>query len=105
LWVEESSEDLDYFVVLDLAASESPSQPSAREELATLAKARAEDPQRWRVVPKQSTDETSRSGRRRQMGMERTRLRLDWGGQRELLSSTSGACIGEGDLRDLFEGE
>jgi hypothetical protein len=39
------------------------------------------------------------------MGMERSRLRLDRGGQRDLLSSTSGACIGEGDLRNLFEGE
>jgi hypothetical protein len=39
------------------------------------------------------------------MGMERSRLRLDRGDQRELLSSTSGTCIREGDLRDLFEGE
>jgi hypothetical protein len=39
------------------------------------------------------------------MGMERSRFRLDRGGQRELLSSTSGTCIGEGDLQDLFEGE
>jgi hypothetical protein len=32
-WMEESfEEDLDYFVVLDLAASESPSQSDAREE-------------------------------------------------------------------------
>jgi hypothetical protein len=30
---------------------------------------------------------------------------LDRGGQRELLSSASGTCFGEGDLRDLFEGE
>jgi hypothetical protein len=40
------------------------------------------------------------------MSMESTRLRsgprLDQGTQRELLSSTSGSCIGEGDL---FEGE
>jgi hypothetical protein len=39
------------------------------------------------------------------MGMERTRLRVDRGGQRDLLSSSSGTCIGEGDLRNLFEGE
>jgi hypothetical protein len=39
------------------------------------------------------------------MGMERTRLRVDRGGQRDLLSSTSGTCIGVGDLRNLFEGE
>jgi hypothetical protein len=25
--------------------------------------------------------------------------------RRELLASTSGSCIGEGDLQDLFEGE
>jgi hypothetical protein len=37
--------------------------------------------------------------------MERTRLRVDRGGQRDLMSSTSGTCIGEGDLRNLFEGE
>jgi hypothetical protein len=30
---------------------------------------------------------------------------LDRGGQWELLSSTCGTCIGEGDLWDLFEGE
>ena len=39
------------------------------------------------------------------MGMERSRLRLDWGSQRGLLSSTSETCIGEGDMRNLFEGE
>ena len=38
------------------------------------------------------------------MGMERTRPRLDRDGQRDLFSST-GTCIGEGDLRSLFEGE
>ena len=39
------------------------------------------------------------------MGMERTRLRVDRGGQRDLLSSSFGTSIGEGDLRNLFEGE
>ena len=39
------------------------------------------------------------------MGMERSRLRLDRGGQRDLLSSTSGTSIGEGNLWNLFEGE
>ena len=39
------------------------------------------------------------------MGMERSRLRLDRGDQRDLLSSTFGTSIGEGDLRNLFEGE
>jgi hypothetical protein len=39
------------------------------------------------------------------MGMERSRLRLDHGSQHDLLSSTAGTCIGEGDLQNLFEGE
>ena len=111
-WVEESSEDdLDYFAVLDLAASESPPRSVPRKVLATSADVRAEDSRRRRMdVSKQSISESSQSGRRRRrMGMERSRLRgglrLDRGAQRELLSSTSGTCIGEGDLQDLFEGE
>ena len=39
------------------------------------------------------------------MGMERDRLRVDRFGKRELLSSPIGTSIGEGDLRNLFEGE
>jgi hypothetical protein len=39
------------------------------------------------------------------MGMERDRLRVDQVGKRELLSSPIGASIGEGDLRNLFDGE
>jgi hypothetical protein len=39
------------------------------------------------------------------MGMERSRLRLDRGSQRDLLSLTSRTCIAEGDLRNLFEGK
>jgi hypothetical protein len=39
------------------------------------------------------------------MGMEHGRLRLDRVGKRELLSSPTGASIGEGDLQNLFEGE
>jgi hypothetical protein len=66
LWVEESSEeDLDYFVALDLAATESPPRSVTREALSILADARAEDSRRRRVVVlKQSTGESSRSGRR-----------------------------------------
>ena len=60
---------------------------------------------RRRVVSKHSVGEFSRSGRRRRMGMERGHLRVDWIGKRELLSSSTGASIGEGDLRNLFEGE
>jgi hypothetical protein len=39
------------------------------------------------------------------MGMERGRLRVDEVGMRELLSSPNREGIGEGDLRELFEGE
>jgi hypothetical protein len=39
------------------------------------------------------------------MVLEQTRLRIDRGGQRNLLSSLFGTSIGEGDLRNLFEGE
>jgi hypothetical protein len=61
-------------------------------------------------VSKQRVGESSQGVRRhRQMVMERSRLhirpRLDQGARRELLASTSGSCIGEGDLRDLFEGD
>jgi hypothetical protein len=60
---------------------------------------------RRRVVGKQCEGEFSRSGRRRRMGMEHGRLRVDGVGRRELLSSPNGAGIGEGDLREFFEGE
>jgi hypothetical protein len=60
---------------------------------------------RRRVVSKHNVGEFSRSGRRRRMGMERGRLRVDRIGKRELLSSPIGASIDEGDLRNLFEGE
>jgi hypothetical protein len=49
--------------------------------------------------------EFSWSGRRRRIGMERDRLRVNRVDKRELLSSSAGASIGEGDLRELFEGE
>jgi hypothetical protein len=37
--------------------------------------------------------------------MEGGRLRVDGTGKRELLSSPTGASVGEGELRSLFEGE
>jgi hypothetical protein len=49
--------------------------------------------------------ELSRSGRRHRIGMERGRLRMDQTDRRELLSSLIGMSIGEGELRNLFEGE
>jgi hypothetical protein len=104
--IEESSdEDLDYFVALDLATVESLPQPEVRKESAPPTGEIAEEHRRRKVVLKHNVGEMSRSGRRRRMGMERSRLRLDRGGQCDMLSSTSATCIGEGDLRNLFEGE
>jgi hypothetical protein len=57
------------------------------------------------VVGKHSVGEFSWSGRRRRMGMERGRLRVNRVDKRELLSLPDGASIGEGDLQKLFEGE
>jgi hypothetical protein len=78
LWIEESSdEDLDYFVALNVAAAESLPQPEVREVSAPLAGAMAEE-RCWRKVEsKHNVGVISRSGRRRRMGMERSRLRLD----------------------------
>jgi hypothetical protein len=101
-WTEESSDEgLDYFVALDLAAAEA--SPHL-EGTGDLPSART-GCRRQRVVGKRSVGELSRSGRRRRMGMERGRLRVDRVGNRELLTSPIGANIGEGDLRKLFEGE
>jgi hypothetical protein len=103
-WMEESSDEgLDYFAALDVAAAES----SPRVEVGEAADLPSVSTKyrRRRVVSKHSVGEVSRSGRRRRMGMERGRLRLDRIGKRELLSSPIGASIGEGDLRNLFEGE
>jgi hypothetical protein len=73
-------------------------------EAADLPSARTKY-RRRRVVSKHSVGEASRSGRRHRMGMERGCLHVDRIGKRELLSSPIGASIGEGDLRNLFEGE
>jgi hypothetical protein len=104
-WTKESSdEDLDYFAALDVAAVESSPWLEMGEALDPPAGAGIER-RRQKVVAKHSVGESSRSGRRRRMGLERTRLRIDRGGQRDLLSSSFGASIGEGDLWNLFEGE
>jgi hypothetical protein len=101
-WTEESSnEGLDYFVALDVAAAETSPRVEGAEDLpGTSTGCR-----RRRVVGKQCVGEFSRSGRHRRTGMERGRLQVDGVGKRELLSSPNGAGIGEGDLRELFEGE
>jgi hypothetical protein len=60
---------------------------------------------RRKVVAKHSVGKMSRSGRRRRMGLERTCLGVDRGSERDLMSTSFGMSIGEGDLRNLFEGE
>jgi hypothetical protein len=94
---------LDYFVALDAAAAKSSPRLEVGE-VSDLPSARIER-RRRKVVLKHSVGEMSRSGRRRRMGVERTRLRVDRFGKQDLLSSPIGTSIGEGDLRDLFEGE
>jgi hypothetical protein len=104
-WTKESSgEDLDYFVALDVTAVESSLWLEVGEVSDPLAGARIER-RRRKVVSKYSVGEMSQSGRCRRMGIERTRLRVDRCGQRDLLSSPIGTSIGEGDLRNLFEDE
>jgi hypothetical protein len=101
-WTEESSDEgLDYFVVLGVAAAETSPRVEGVGDLPSASTGY----RRQRVVGKHSVGEFSRSGRHRCMGMERGRLRVDRVGKRELLSSPIGASIGEGDLRNLFEGE
>jgi hypothetical protein len=104
-WTEESSnEDLDYFAALDVATAESSLRLEVGEASGPSAGARIERRRRI-VVSKHSVGEMSRSGRRRRMGIERTRLRVDQCGQRGLLSAPTRTSIVEGDLRNLFEGE
>jgi hypothetical protein len=103
-WSEEScGEDLDYFVALDVVVAESSPQLEV-SEVSDLPSARMER-QRRKVVSKHSVGEMSRSGRRRRMGLERTRLRVDRFGKQDLLSASIGTSFGEGDLQNLFEGE
>jgi hypothetical protein len=92
-WTQESSdESLDCFVAFDVAATETWSCVEVAGDLpgaSTGCMLR-------RVVEKHNVGEFSRSGRRRRMGMERGRFRVDRVGKRELLSSPIGASIGEG---------
>jgi hypothetical protein len=64
---------LDYFVALDVAAAESVPRLEGREASDLPAGARTEEHRQRKVVSKHSVGEMSRSGRRRRMGMERTR--------------------------------
>jgi hypothetical protein len=101
---ESSDEDLDYFAALDVVVAESSPWLEVGEAFDPSAGVTIERC-RQKVMAKHSFGEMSRSGRRRRMGLERTRLQVDRGGQRDLLSSSFGMSIGEGDLRNLFEGE
>jgi hypothetical protein len=101
-WMEESSDEgLDYFAALDVAAAE----PSPRVEGFGGLPGASTGYRRRRAMAKQRVSELSRSGRRHRIGMERGRVRVDQTGKRELLFSPIGASIGEGELRNLFEGE
>jgi hypothetical protein len=102
VWTEESSdEDLDYFAALDVAAAE----PSPRVEGSEGLPGASTGYRRRRAVAKRRVSELSRSGRRHRSEMESGRLRMDGTGKRELLSLPIGASVGEGELRNLFEGE
>jgi hypothetical protein len=90
VWTEESSdEDLDYFAALDVAAAEASLRVMGADVPGPSAGRR-----RRRAVAKRRVSE-----------VEGGRLRVDRAGKRELLSSLVGACVGEGELRSLFEGE
>ena len=91
VWTEESSdEDLDYFATLDVAAAEASPRVMGDEGLPGASVGH----RRRRAVVKRRVSE-----------VEGGRLRVDGASKRELLSSPAGASVGEGELRNLFEGE
>ena len=91
VWTEESSdEELDYFAALDVAAAEASPPVMDAEVLPGPSAGR----RRRRAVAKRRVSE-----------VEGGRLRVDWASKRELLSLPVGASVGEGKLRNLFEGE
>jgi hypothetical protein len=91
VWMEESSdEDLDYFAALDVAAAGASPRVMGAEVLPGPSAGR----RRRRAVAKRRVSE-----------VEGGRLRVDGASKRELLSSPVGASVGEGELRNLFEGE
>jgi hypothetical protein len=101
-WTEESSdEDLDYFAALDVAAADTSPHVVGAEDLPGASTGC----RRRRAVAKQRVSGLSRSGGRHRGEMESGRLRVDGTGKRELLSSPIGVSVGEGELRNLFEGE
>jgi hypothetical protein len=91
VWSEESlDEDLDYFAALDVAAAE----PSPRVMGAEVLPSPSAGRRRRRAVAKRRVSEA-----------EGGRLRVDGASKREFLSSPVGASVGEGELRNLFEGD
>jgi hypothetical protein len=101
-WTEEySDEDMDYFAALDVATVE----PSPRVEGSEGLPGASTRCRRRRAVAKQRVSGLSQSGRRHRSEMESGRLRVDGTGKRELLSSPIRVSVGEGELRNLFEGE
>jgi hypothetical protein len=101
-WTEEySDEDLDYFAALDMPAAETSPRVVGAEDLPGVSTGC----RRRRVVEKRRVSELSRSNRCHCGEMESGHLRVDGTGKRELLSSPAGASVGEGELRNIFEGE
>ena len=89
-WTEESSEDLDYFTALDVAAAEASPHAADTEDVPGPSTGR----RRRRAVAK-----------RRVSGAEGGRLRVSRAGRQELSSLQAAANTGEGELRSLFAGE
>ena len=91
VWTEESSdEDLEYFAALDVAVAEASPCVMGAAVLPGPSAGR----RRRRAVAKRRVSE-----------VEGGRLRVDRASKRELLSSPIGVSVGEGELRNLFEGE
>jgi hypothetical protein len=102
VWTEEySDEDLDYFAALDMPVAETSPRVVGAEDLPGASTGC----RRRRVVEKRRVSELSRSNRCHCGEMESGHLRVDGTGKRELLSSPAGASVGEGELRNIFEGE
>jgi hypothetical protein len=92
---------LDYFAALDVAVAEPSPRAEGSEELPSVSSGY----RRRRAVAKRRVSELSRSGRHYRSEMESGRLRVDGTGKRELLSSPIGVSVGEGELRNIFDGE
>jgi hypothetical protein len=81
---------LDYFAALDVVAVEASPRVVGAEVIPSASVGR----RRRRAVAKRRVSE-----------VEGSRLRVDGAGKRELLSSPAGISVGEGELRNVFEGE